>query len=117
MPRMPVEAEPAEITGSQTPSAERYFRITHERSHGTLDRRMPTRTPRPDPCLEPAVYLRRVLRDYETHHDTHRPHMALAGAAQDKPLPPEIVDLDLDAFHAQKHHRVGSMIREYHRAA
>jgi putative transposase len=35
-------------------------------------------------------HLRRVLRDYETHHNTHRPHMATAGAAPDKPLPPEI---------------------------
>jgi len=57
----------------------------------------------------------RVLREYEAHHNTHRPHMALAGAAPDKPLPPEVVDLD--AFRARKHDRVGGVIREYRRAA
>jgi transposase InsO family protein len=37
-------------------------------------------------------YPRRTLRDYETHHNTHRPHMALAGAAPGRPLPPEVAD-------------------------
>jgi putative transposase len=60
-------------------------------------------------------HLRRILREYETHHNTHRPHMALAGAAPDKPLPPEVVDLD--AFRARKQDRAGGVIREYHRAA
>jgi putative transposase len=60
-------------------------------------------------------HLRRVLRDYETHHNTHRPHMALASAAPDKPLPPEIVDLD--AFRTRKYDRAGGVIREYHQAA
>jgi putative transposase len=59
-------------------------------------------------------HLRRILRGYETHHNTHRPHMALAGAAPDKPLPPEVVDLD--AFRARKHDRAGGVIREYRRA-
>ena len=39
-------------------------------------------------------HLRRILREYETHHNTHRPHMALASAAPDKPLPPEVTNLD-----------------------
>ena len=39
-------------------------------------------------------HLRRILRNYETHHNTHRPHMALASAAPDKPFPPEITDPD-----------------------
>jgi putative transposase len=45
-------------------------------------------------------YLGRILRDYEIHHNTHRPHVALAGAAPDKPPPREVVDLD--AFRARK---------------
>jgi hypothetical protein len=60
-------------------------------------------------------HLRRIPHDYETHHNTHRPHMALASAAPDKPLPPEIIDLD--ALRIRKHDRVGGVIREYHQAA
>jgi transposase InsO family protein len=60
-------------------------------------------------------HLRRILRDYETHHNGHRPHTALASAAPDKPLPREVTDLD--AFRAHKHDRAGGIIREYHRAA
>jgi hypothetical protein len=60
-------------------------------------------------------HLGRILREYETRHNTHRPHMALAGAAPNKPLPPEVVDLD--ALRARKQDRVGGVIREYHRAA
>ncbi len=36
-------------------------------------------------------HLRRILRQYEAHHNTHRAHMALAGAASDK-SPPVLVD-------------------------
>jgi putative transposase len=60
-------------------------------------------------------HLRQILRDYEVHHNTHRPHMALASAAPDKPLPPEITDLD--AFRARKEGRASGIISEYHRAA
>jgi putative transposase len=38
-------------------------------------------------------HLRRILRDYETHHNQHRPHRSLDAAAPLKPLP-EPVDLD-----------------------
>ncbi|MCW2908147.1 MAG: Integrase catalytic region [Actinomycetia bacterium] len=37
-------------------------------------------------------HLRRILRDYETHHNQQRPHRSLNGAAPLKPLP-EPVDL------------------------
>ncbi len=60
-------------------------------------------------------HLRRILSEYKTHHNTHRPHMALADVAPDKPLPPEFVDLD--ALRVRKQDRVGGVIREYHRAA
>jgi hypothetical protein len=42
------------------------------------------------------AHLRRILHDYETHHNQHRPHRSLYGAAPLKPLP-EPVDLDLRA--------------------
>jgi putative transposase len=38
------------------------------------------------------AHLRRILREYETHHDQHRPHRSLHAAAPLKPLP-EPVDL------------------------
>lgn len=60
-------------------------------------------------------YLRSILRDYEAHHNTHGPHMALAGAAPDKPRPSEVVDLN--AFRVRRQDRVGEVIREIHRAA
>ncbi len=39
-------------------------------------------------------HLRRILHEYEAHHNGHRPRMALAGAAPDKPFPPEVADLE-----------------------
>ena len=60
-------------------------------------------------------HLRRTLRDYETHHNTHRPHMALVGAAPDMPLPPAATDLP--AFRARRHDRVGGVVHEYRQAA
>ena len=60
-------------------------------------------------------HLRSVLRQYEAHHNRHRPHMALHGAAPTKPLPSEIVDLQ--AFRARRHDRIGGVIHEYQQAA
>ena len=34
------------------------------------------------------AHLRRILRQYETHHNQHRQHRSLHGAAPLKPLPP-----------------------------
>ena len=39
------------------------------------------------------AHLRRILRQYETHHNRHRPHRSLDSAAPLKPLP-EPVDLE-----------------------
>jgi hypothetical protein len=52
-------------------------------------------------------HLRRVLSDYEQHYNAHRPHMALHSAAQDKPLPPEVIDLQ--AFRTRRHDRIGGL--------
>ena len=56
------------------------------------------------------AHLRRILRQYETHHNQHRPHRSLACAAPLKPLP-EPVDLDLYRIRKQAH--VGGLINEY----
>jgi hypothetical protein len=56
------------------------------------------------------AHLRRILTDYEAHHNQHRPHRFLNGAAPLKPLP-EPVDLDLYRIRKQAH--VGGLINEY----
>ena len=61
------------------------------------------------------AHLRRVLREYEKHHNAHRPHMALHSAASDKPLPPEVIDLQ--AFRTRRNDRIGGIIHEYQQAS
>ena len=56
------------------------------------------------------AHLRRILRQYGTHHNQHRPHRSLDTAAPLKPLP-EPVDLDL--YRIRKHAQVGGLINEY----
>jgi putative transposase len=55
-------------------------------------------------------HLRRIVRQYEIHHNQHRPHRSLHGAAPLKPLP-EPVDLDL--YRVRRQAQVGGMINEY----
>ena len=57
------------------------------------------------------AHLRRVLCQYETHHNQHRPHRALHAAAPLKPLPQPV---DLDQYRVRKQARVGGLINEYH---
>jgi putative transposase len=55
-------------------------------------------------------HLRRILRDYEAHHNQHRPHRSLDAAAPLKSLPEPI---DLDQYRVRKQARVGALINEY----
>jgi len=59
-------------------------------------------------------HLRRILRQYETHHNRHRPHRSLDGAAPLKPLPEPV---DLEQYHIRRQTRVGGLINEYHQVA
>ena len=59
-------------------------------------------------------HLRRILRQYETHHNRHRPHRSLDGAAPLKPLPEPV---DLEQYHIRRQTRVGGLINEYHLVA
>ena len=59
-----------------------------ERWTGRCRRELPDRT-----LIWNQAHLRRILRQYETHHNQHRPHRSLHGAAPLKPLP-EPVDLE-----------------------
>ena len=56
------------------------------------------------------AHLRRILHEYEIHHNQHRPHRSLRGAAPLKPLPEPI---NLDHYRVQKQARVGGLINEY----
>jgi putative transposase len=55
-------------------------------------------------------HLRRVLREYEIHHNQHRPHRSLQSAAPLKPLPPPVI---LEQYRIRRHTRTGGMINEY----
>ena len=50
------------------------------------------------------AHLRRILRQYETHHNQHRPHRSLNSAAPLKPLPEPV---DLEQHRVRRHPRVG----------
>ena len=58
--------------------------------------------------------LRRILRQYENHHNQHRPHRSLHGAAPLKPLPEPV---DLARYRVRRQARVGGLINEYHLVA
>jgi hypothetical protein len=60
------------------------------------------------------AHLRRTLRQYETHHNQHRPHRSLDSAAPLKPLPKPV---DLERYHVRRHVRISGMINEYRLAA
>lgn len=55
-------------------------------------------------------HLRRLLREYETHHDQHRPHRSLDAAAPLEPLPEPV---DLDQYRIQRQARVRGLINGY----
>ena len=56
------------------------------------------------------AHLLRILRDYEAHHNQHRPHRSLHGAAPLKPLPDP---MNLDHYRVRKQTRVSGLINEY----
>ena len=60
-------------------------------------------------------HLLRVLREYEIHHNEHRPHRSLGQAAPLKPLPGAVADLD--AFRSRRRDLIGGVIHEYAQVA
>jgi putative transposase len=56
------------------------------------------------------AHLRRILREYEIHHNQHRPHRSLHGAAPLKPLPEPV---NLDQYRVRRRTHAGCMINEY----
>ena len=59
-------------------------------------------------------HLRRILREYEIHHNQHRPHRSLSGAAPLKPLPEPV---DLGQYRVRRQTRISGLINEYHLVA
>ena len=55
-------------------------------------------------------HLRQILRQYETHHNQHRPHRSLHAAAPLKPLPQPVV---LEQYRVRRRTRVSGTIHEY----
>ena len=60
-------------------------------------------------------HLMRVMRDYETFYNTHRPHRALGQAAPLRPLPDNVIDLD--ALRVRRRDRAGGVLHEYRHVA
>ncbi len=56
------------------------------------------------------AHLRRILRQYEIHHNQHRPHRSLHAAAPLKPLPEPV---NLGPYRVRKQAHVGGLIHEY----
>ena len=57
------------------------------------------------------AHLRRVLAEYETFYNEHRPHRTLGRAAPPRPLPDNVVDLD--HFRVARRGRIGGTLHEY----
>jgi hypothetical protein len=55
-------------------------------------------------------HLRRILREYETRHNQHRPHRSLNAAAPLKPLREPV---GFEQYYVRKQARVSGLISEY----
>jgi len=62
------------------------------------------------PAIRLQGYLRRILRQYETHDNQHRPDRSLEGAAPLKPLPGPV---DLEQYRVRRQTHAGGTINEY----
>ncbi len=66
------------------------------------------------PLIWNQAHLRRILREYEIHHNQHRPHRSVSGAAPLKPLPEPV---DLGQYRVRRQTRISGLINEYHLVA
>jgi hypothetical protein len=76
-----------------------------ERFIGSVRRELLDRT-----LIVNAEHARWVLREYETHFNTHRPHRSLCQAAPLRALPPVPADPDTTVT---RRDRLGGLIHEY----
>lgn len=63
-------------------------------------------------------HLVQALREFEDHHNGHRPHQAMEQEAPLRALPEPIADPDeLARLHIRRHDHLGGILHEYHHAA
>lgn len=63
-------------------------------------------------------HRRHALRQFEQHHNTHRPHQALNQAAPLRATPEPITDSGrIAGLNVRRHDRLAGVIHEYRRAA
>ena len=64
------------------------------------------------------AHLLHALREYERHHNQHRPHRGLANARPLRPLPEPITDTAaLTRLNVYRHDRLSGLLHEYENAA
>jgi putative transposase len=64
------------------------------------------------------AHLLHALREYERHHNRHRPHRGIANARPPYPLPEPITDPEtITRLHIRRHDRVAGLLHEYEHAA
>ena len=64
------------------------------------------------------AHLLYALREYERHHNDHRPQRGIANARPLRPLPDPIIDpATLTHLHIRRHDRLGGLLHEYDHAA
>jgi transposase InsO family protein len=63
-------------------------------------------------------HLLHALREYERHHNDHRPHRGIANARPLRPLPEQLSDpATLTGLGVRRHDRLGGLLHEYDHAA
>jgi putative transposase len=60
-------------------------------------------------------HLRRLLREYETFYNQHRPHRTLGQAAPLRPLPDNVIDLK--TLRVRRRNHAGGLLHEYQQVA
>ncbi|WP_435126167.1 integrase core domain-containing protein [Micromonospora tulbaghiae] len=63
------------------------------------------------------AHLIHALREYERHHNRHRPHRGIANARPLRPLPEPLTDPAPIRLHVRRHDRLGGLLHEYEKAA
>lgn len=64
------------------------------------------------------AHLLHALREYEHHHNEHRPHRGIANTRPLRPLPEPITEpATLTRLRVRRHDRLGGLLHEYDRAA
>jgi transposase InsO family protein len=64
------------------------------------------------------AHLLHALREYERHHNQHRPHRGIINARPLRPLPEPITEpATLTRLHVHRHDRLGGLLHEYDQAA